>query len=827
MIMILKSISLRNIRSYTEQYISFPKGSTLLAGDIGSGKSSILQAVEFALFGARRDSISGDALLRKGADDGEVELKLSIDDKEVTIKRRLKRQQRSISQEAGFISINGSKTEGTATELKARIISLLNYPKDLLNKSNSLVYRYTVYTPQEEMKQIIMEAEEHRIDTLRKVFGIDRYKRIAANATAYVRQIKEGKKELQGMMQGIDEKKTELRKRKEELETVNGKKKDILPAVEEIREKKASSRKGLEEKELAVKQLNELKNRSQVCDARLMEIVKNRSKNNSELEETEQAITILKRKLESIFLEEKMFPPITEVEKDIADREKRMNELSTRNTQLKERQKQIQERITDLKRDIETKDGRARLSKEKEALYHELLEKLKDKELITKSLQEMDTRLKANQKIMAELSAKKKHSQDIKEKITSLDTCPTCRQDVTEVHKRSIAEEEDHRIEKADAELDQMNKDRQDIESRLRQHNQKLETLTETERRLAAVKVEVDNLKTITTELENARKLHADLDQEKLKLMQDLEKLDDRMIQQMTAELEKKRSLLKEINEYNLKLKEKKHNLASMAEKEQRKEQLTKMQEQLKEEVKQINNDKLTLNEQITRSSDVEKEYQLRKEALEKITDDEKHLEIRLSEFNKELESLDRFMISIQKDITQKEKAGKTLEQLNSVQEWLEKMFINLMGVMERQIMAKVHSQFSELFATWLNTLIEDESISVRIDDSFAPIVTQNGYDTDLTHLSGGEKTSVALAYRLALNKVINDLMTNIHTRNLIMLDEPTDGFSSEQLDKVREVLDQLNMKQTIIVSHEPKIESFVENVIRVHKTDHVSRVVS
>jgi len=154
-------------------------------------------------------------------------------------------------------------------------------------------------------------------------------------------------------------------------------------------------------------------------------------------------------------------------------------------------------------------------------------------------------------------------------------------------------------------------------------------------------------------------------------------------------------------------------------------------------------------------------------------------------------------------------------------------MFINLMSVMEKQIMAKVHGQFSELFSSWFNLLVEDEAISVRIDDTFSPIITQNGYDISIEHLSGGEKTSIALAYRLALNRVINDIISTIKTKDLLILDEPTDGFSSEQLDKVRNVLDELNMKQIILVSHESKIESFVDNVIRVHKTEHVSRVVS
>jgi exonuclease SbcC len=92
-------------------------------------------------------------------------------------------------------------------------------------------------------------------------------------------------------------------------------------------------------------------------------------------------------------------------------------------------------------------------------------------------------------------------------------------------------------------------------------------------------------------------------------------------------------------------------------------------------------------------------------------------------------------------------------------------------------------------------------------------------------NLSGGEKTSVALAYRLALNKVINDLINNIKTKDIIILDEPTDGFSSEQLDKMRDVLQELDMKQLIMVSHETKMESFVQNIIRINKQEHNSQI--
>jgi exonuclease SbcC len=140
--------------------------------------------------------------------------------------------------------------------------------------------------------------------------------------------------------------------------------------------------------------------------------------------------------------------------------------------------------------------------------------------------------------------------------------------------------------------------------------------------------------------------------------------------------------------------------------------------------------------------------------------------------------------------------------------------------------MVQVHREFNSLFEEWFDVLLNDENVSVRLDDEFTPIVMQNGYEIDIANMSGGEKTAIALAYRLALNRVINDLVTTITTKDLLILDEPTDGFSTEQLDRMRDVLDKLNLNQVIIVSHESKIESFVNTIIRISKNEHVSTVV-
>ena len=85
--MLLKSIKLENIRSYLSQKIEFPMGSLLLSGDIGSGKSTILLAIEFALFGSKPSELPASSLLRHGKNEGCVEMNFEIDGKDITIKR--------------------------------------------------------------------------------------------------------------------------------------------------------------------------------------------------------------------------------------------------------------------------------------------------------------------------------------------------------------------------------------------------------------------------------------------------------------------------------------------------------------------------------------------------------------------------------------------------------------------------------------------------------------------------------------------------------------------------------------------------------------------
>src|SRR3989344_7129023 len=172
--MILKKITLNNIRSYNNQTIEFPEGSTLLSGDIGSGKTSVLLGIEFALFGLQPGQ-RGSALLKNGEKEGSVTMEFEVDDKKILVERKLKRG-KTISQEYCSITIDGDKREFSVTELKDKVLEILSYPKEFSKRQN-LLYKFTIYTPQEEMKQIILEDPEtrrNRGETLQPCFRGER-----------------------------------------------------------------------------------------------------------------------------------------------------------------------------------------------------------------------------------------------------------------------------------------------------------------------------------------------------------------------------------------------------------------------------------------------------------------------------------------------------------------------------------------------------------------------------------------------------------------------------------------------------------------------------
>jgi exonuclease SbcC len=222
-------------------------------------------------------------------------------------------------------------------------------------------------------------------------------------------------------------------------------------------------------------------------------------------------------------------------------------------------------------------------------------------------------------------------------------------------------------------------------------------------------------------------------------------------------------------------------------------------------------------------SSDLEKlkritmQLEALKVEIEKAESEGNQIAGKVSGIKTRIEELEKQNQELEKQIQKKEEMKSKASKLNDYQIWIEDYFTPTLEIIEQQVMNKIKEDFDSQFQRWFNMLVEDPGKEARIDEEFTPLIQQDGMDQDVMYLSGGEKTSVALAYRLALNNIVGKVSAGAKS-NLLILDEPTDGFSKEQLGKVREILDEIKNPQVILVSHETELESFADQIVKVSK---------
>lgn len=677
----LKSIELNNIRSFLNEKIEFKSGSTLLAGDIGSGKTSILMAVEFGLFGLEPGK-RGSGLLRTGEEKGGVKLVFEVDSKIFEVERTLKRG-KTVSQDYAAITIDGQTQEMAVTELKARVLKILNYPAEFSKKQN-ILYKFTVYTPQEEMKQIILEDPQNRLNTLRHIFGVDKYRQILNNAAILRLKLREEKRMMEGIVLNLDndkklllEKKESLSIKEEEIFELNS---ELLLKIES-RKNKEKQKEEIGKKIMAKSELNSNLGKTEGFLHSKTEIYSN----------NEKMIEVLKKEIEEFRL----------LNFDI-------NELQI-----------IEEKI---------------------------LKKKKQKE----KFNEMNIEINAK---LVSLNLKLNDCDHLTKQMQNLDVCPTCHQNVDAIYRANVLNKNHNDVSQNKKIIEELEIEKNTIKEKIKESEISVDLLSKKSTDLKILKMKLEGIK------------ERELKLEKLKLE------NEKSLQDIVL---------------------------------------------LKNQIERIKSDLLRLSKYDIIFEDKSRELML-------LLREERMSDIKLAESKKEIEMIKKAIEELSDRIKRIEEVNIKLVYIIEIESWLNRKFAPLVSDIERRVMISLKHEFTKLFAKWFGVLVPD-GLSVSLSDDFTPIIEQKDYEISYSYLSGGERTAIALAYRLALTHVINSLMSKIKTRDLVILDEPTDGFSSEQLSKMREVLDDLKIKQLIIVSHEQKMEDFVENVIKFEKEYGVSR---
>ncbi|MBI2664136.1 SMC family ATPase [Candidatus Woesearchaeota archaeon] len=747
--MLVKYVKLLNIRSYLSEQISFPPGTLLLSGDIGSGKSTVLLAIEFALFGVVRGGVDGASLLRYGKNFGYVEVCFDFDGSQVIVHRELKRSKESVSQAAGFIIVDGIKTDCTPVELKARILDFLGYPKSLLTKSKALIYRYTVYTPQEEMKHILFEDAAARLDTLRRVFQIDKYKLIRDNAAVVSASLRERVAELTAKTEDLAAKKAQLSDFNAKLKAAAGSLGMLIPLLKDNQQKIAAQQQLVQKYEADLQKLNSLRAAVQAHNAAIAE------KQNS----------------------------IAASKQEIANASKQVDELKSSASDSDSILSEFSSNLGYLNRHVSL-----------------LQSEVAEKNAVSERIDALHNSLNVLSAGITKAETTKLSSKELESNVLTSETCPVCLQQISEQHKSHFRKKISAELRAAEKVIAAKTSEKDDLNKQLLSAKEKFRALIEKERRLAELSALCRGFSRQAEELSVSAQQR------------------DGMYEIV--------SVLESLNSASQALRSKSQIMAAMEDKNSYISMLNGRIRLTAGSIDSLYQQIDAAKSEMRRYLPSEQDFGTIKSRLNSLQQNEKELLVRKASFDRDIENITSNIDLLRAEISGKEQDYAALHSCLQLKNWLADHFLNLMDVIERNVMLKVYNEFNSLFQTWFNILIEDESISARLDDAFSPIVEINGYEMPLENLSGGEKTSCALAYRLALNKVVNDVISSIKTKDILILDEPTDGFSSEQLEKVRDVLDQLQLPQIIVVSHESKIESFVEHLIRVVKQQHVSRIV-
>lgn len=211
------SISLKNIKSHRDKELHFVSGINVLSGDNGVGKSTIFEAIGYALFGVdARDFVGNiERFITIGAKKGEVAVTFATDDGETY------RVSRSVGAGSKWLlarEIGGAfevEDHAGAPETEARIKELLG-----LDSGRSLAEQYKLVIgpfQNEFLGPFVIKQPTKRQEAFDEILGIDAWRKTYKGTSTLLAAVKSKIEVLIVEIEGKQEQVAALPERKKEL----------------------------------------------------------------------------------------------------------------------------------------------------------------------------------------------------------------------------------------------------------------------------------------------------------------------------------------------------------------------------------------------------------------------------------------------------------------------------------------------------------------------------------------------------------------------------------------------------------------------------------
>ena len=412
----LRYIELKNWKSHGDTRIEFSKGVNVMIGIMGAGKSSVMDAISFGLFGTfpsllhRRMKLADVITSRpSAAQSATVKLSMDVDGHAYTITRNITQKGADAR-----LEIDGKYLQAQAERVNEEISSIL--------KIDYQTFSRAVYSEQNNLEYFLDLGRSERKKQIDNMLGLDSFSAAEENATSSINTLRSlakageetlSKVDLEGLRRRLESTTAEREKYLKEQS-------DLSSEVSSIEKAEASAREALESAKQEFAKKTKLAN----------EVSAHKSK-----------ITMLQREIDKIT---SMGISRDEVSRQYHETSSKISESKKRLDDAKAAERKAVSSFEKLK--AEESAARKRLDEQKT-----IGRMLSDPEWsgIESRLKKFDKDLSVAKE---EAASSKARLQDAEKSLGELSSasgrCPVCDQELTEAHKREIVSSKNAEITK-------------------------------------------------------------------------------------------------------------------------------------------------------------------------------------------------------------------------------------------------------------------------------------------------------------------------------------------------------------------------------------------
>ncbi len=761
----IEKIMLQNWKSHGQSEFSFTPGTNIIVGPMGAGKSSVLQAISFALFGTfselKKKEMKISDIVRRGA--GELQASISLELK--TSKNGAIEIRRVIE--------DGNTKEASVREKDGRLLAGTNpaqvnaYLRDIL-KIDEDVFLRTVYAKQNEADIFLSLAPNERKTRLDELMCIDKFETARKGCVRLCNQLAERKMAHEGLARdfNIEKIESEIKNLASECENLETERANLKLKAAEIEKERGKHESEIKVLRKVFDECNRLEEKKGMLERQLYE---------------------LEEKLKSISVEETLATiglRIEEVKTKIHELQKSKFAMREDLDACREKQIETEKSTTILERE------HAEVSKELaelDALKKELrgLERSGTFEFIDGKLKAAEIELKLSSELrsetVGELSVLKKHLAELE---SAQGACPVCSAELASSKKSELVGQRKSKIS--------------ELESTCAKLLEKIEAL---EKEAGLLRSNCEQQKDITDKISKADGLQAKEREMVLSLSQSNGKRETLLgiIAQMKQRLDSVDSEISEFDSELIKLADKKHICESKEKKGEIETEISKTSGELAE--KKISPQEI---------EGAEGRYRQAIKSIQEFESKASSNEYVIEEKKKRLANLEenknRFF-EIKKEIGSLDSKIEFLNQFKNAllvaQDSLRKELIAAVNEVMTDIWAQMYP-----YEKWSGLRLDasEEDYVLQIRENSGAWIPVAGF------ASGGERMIASLALRLAFAKVLAQNM------NILILDEPTHNLDARAISTLVEVIqNKLSgfLDQLFIVTHDEKLAEAGDNIIR------------